>query len=79
MSTKSLTVRDIPLDAHAVLAARAALAGQSLQEFVRGELVALAARPSKVEVMERARRRMAHSRGATTQEIVDAVRSARGS
>lgn len=79
MTTKSLTVRDLPLDAHAALAARAAAAGQSLQEFVRGELVRLAARPSKAEVMERARRRAEHALGPgpTREQIVAAVREGR--
>ena len=42
----SMTIRDVPDDARDELAARAALAGQSLQEYLRAQLVALARRPS---------------------------------
>ncbi|MPQ99704.1 hypothetical protein GB931_17610 [Modestobacter sp. I12A-02628] len=42
----SMTIRDVPDETRDELAARAARAGQSLQEYVRGQLTALAARPS---------------------------------
>ena len=41
----SMTIRDVPDSIRDELAARAARAGQSLQEYVRGQLTALAQRP----------------------------------
>lgn len=45
----SITVRDVPEDARKELAARAARKGQSLQEYLKGELVRLASRPDPEE------------------------------
>jgi plasmid stability protein len=54
----SMTIRDVPDEIRDVLAARAARAGQSLQEYVRGQLSALAARPEPDELWERVRHRL---------------------
>ena len=54
---KMLQVRNVPDDLHAVLRARAAASGLSLSEYVLRELQAVAARPSKAEVLDRAARR----------------------
>lgn len=43
--SKSITIRDVPDAARNELAARAAQRGQSLQEFLRAELITLASRP----------------------------------
>ncbi|WP_415830005.1 FitA-like ribbon-helix-helix domain-containing protein [Helcobacillus massiliensis] len=51
MST--LYIRDVPPDVSAVLKKRAALSGQSLSAYVVDELTAVAARPSKDELMAR--------------------------
>ena len=69
----SMTVRDVPDEVRDVLAARAARAGQSLQEYVRGELNALAARPSPDELWDRidARVRATGTR-MTAEEILEA-------
>jgi len=52
-----LQVRNVPDDLHATLRARAAESGLSLSEYVLRELQAVAARPSKAEVLSRAARR----------------------
>ena len=52
-----MTIRDVPDDVRDELAARAALAGRSLQEHVRAELIELARRPSVAAVVERMRAR----------------------
>ena len=44
--TVQLTIRDVPEKVRDELAARAALQGKSMQEFLRGELERMAARPS---------------------------------
>jgi antitoxin FitA len=49
---------DVPDHTREVLAARAARAGKSLQEYVRGELIALAERPSPDEFWDRVRHRV---------------------
>ena len=55
----AVTIRDIPGDVRDELAARAARAGQSLQEYLRGMLVGAAAKPTVDEVLARARTRVA--------------------
>lgn len=56
----SMTIRDVPEDARDELAARAALSGRSLQEYVRAKLIELANRPDPevllARVSERKRR-----------------------
>ena len=54
----AVTVRDIPDQVRDELAARAARAGQSLQEYLRGLLVAAAAKPTADDVIARARARV---------------------
>lgn len=44
--TVQITIRDVPEQVRDELAARAALQGKSMQEFLRAELERLAARPS---------------------------------
>jgi plasmid stability protein len=55
----AITVRDIPDDVRDELAARAARAGQSLQEYLRTLLVAIADKPTVDDVLARARSRVA--------------------
>lgn len=55
----AITVRDVPDDVRDELAARAARAGKSLQEYLRGMLVDSAARPPVDDVIARARGRVA--------------------
>lgn len=55
--TKSITIRDVPDEARRELAARAALTGRSLQEYLRAQLTALAARPDPEALMARIRTR----------------------
>ncbi len=54
----AITVRDIPDDVRNELAARAARAGQSLQEYLRGLLVTSAAKPTTDDLIGRARARV---------------------
>jgi plasmid stability protein len=55
----AITVRDIPDGVRDELAARAARAGQSLQEYLRTLLVAIADKPTVDDVLARARSRVA--------------------
>ena len=53
----NVTIRDVPDEVRDELAARAALAGRSLQEHLRAELIDLARRPSADALMARVRAR----------------------
>jgi len=54
----AVTIRDVPDETRDALAMRAARAGQSLQEYLRAQLVALAERPSPDELWDRVRHRL---------------------
>lgn len=54
----AVTVRDVPTEVKDELAARAARAGMSLQEYLRGLLVQSASRPTVDDVIARARARV---------------------
>jgi plasmid stability protein len=52
-----INIRDVPEKVRDELAARAALQGKSMQEFLRAELERLAARPSMDAWLQQVRRR----------------------
>jgi plasmid stability protein len=52
-----ITIREVPERVRDELAARAALQGKSMQEFLRAELERLAARPSLEVWLQQVRRR----------------------
>ena len=52
-----ITIRDVPEKVRDELAARGALQGQSMQEFLRGELERIASRPSPDDLLRRVRYR----------------------
>ena len=54
----SMTIRDVPDETRAALAGRAARAGQSLQEYVRSQLIGLAEQPDPTELWDRVRHRL---------------------
>jgi plasmid stability protein len=56
MST-SITIGEVPDEVRDELAARAALCGRSLEDYIRDELLALAKRPSAAVWMARVRAR----------------------
>lgn len=53
----NILVRDLPDDVHGALARRAQRRGQSLQQYLAGELERLASRPTLDEVLDRIERR----------------------
>jgi hypothetical protein len=67
----SVTIRDIPDDVRDELAARAALAGRSLQEHLRAELIELAQRPSAAVLMERIRARKESTRSTLSAAAIE--------
>ena len=69
MST-SITVRDVPDGTRNELAARAALTGRSLQEYLRAKLIEIAAQPDAEALVARIRaRKAAHAVSLSAQEI----------
>jgi antitoxin FitA len=55
--TVQINIRDVPVKVRDELAARAALQGKSMQEFLRAELERLASRPSLDAWLQQVRRR----------------------
>ncbi len=74
---KAIQIRDVPDDVHAVMRARAAAAGMSMSEYLRSELVQLAATPTMDEWLARVAGHPPVT-GISTQEIVDVIRELRG-
>ena len=71
----NVQVRDVPVEVHAVLVRRAERAGQSLQQFLAGQLAAIAATHAVEEVLDRIERR---SKGRlSAEEAVAYVRDER--
>ncbi len=54
----AVTIRDVPAETRNELAARAARSGRSLQEYLRMQLIEMAERVDKDELVDRARRRV---------------------
>ena len=65
-----ITIRDVPEKVRDELAARAALQGRSMQEFLRAELERLAARPSVDAWLQQVRKR---KRAAQTRVESDQI------
>lgn len=66
----NVLVRDIPEGVHAILQRRAEQRGQSLQQYLAGELRRLAERPSMEEVLDRLETRRS-GRVGLTQAVRD--------
>lgn len=72
----AVTIRDVPDEVRDELAARAARAGKSLQEYLRGMLVDTAARPPVDDVIARARARVAATGARVDAAAILAARDA---
>jgi len=73
---KSITIRDVPDATSEELAARAALTGRSLQEYLRSLLVDFASRPDAEAWVAKVRARKAATGSAIGIERVLALRDA---
>ena len=73
---KSITIRDVPDETSAELAARAALTGRSLQEYLRARLVDLANSPDAEVWLSRVRARKAATGGSISTDRLLAHRDA---
>ncbi len=68
-----INIRNVPEEVRNELASRAARRGQSMQEFLRGELERIASRPSNDVLLEEIRRRKeAFGTRVTAAEILEA-------
>jgi len=75
----TIQVREIPEELYEVLRRRARRAGQSMQAYMRGQLVALAGRPTKDEALEEIEAVLQRARGAepTARSIVEDLTAGR--
>lgn len=74
--TTSITIRDVPDETRDELAARAALTGRSLQEYLRSRLIELARQPDAETLVERIRARKAATGSSLEPERIVAHRDA---
>jgi antitoxin FitA len=72
---RTVQIRHVPDDVHRTLRVRAVAAGQSLSDYLLGEIVRVAERPAVADVLARAGSRSGSK--ATREQIVEAVRSGR--
>jgi plasmid stability protein len=74
----TIQIRDIPEDVYETIRQRARRAGQSLQAYMRGQIVAQASRPTSGELLEEWEREL-HEQptGVTVEEIVRILREER--
>jgi plasmid stability protein len=68
--TIQITIRDVPEKVRDELAARAALQGKSMQEYLRAELERLAARPSLDTWLGQVRKRKRASRATVSSRQI---------
>lgn len=67
---KSITIRDVPDEVSEELAARAALTGRSLQEYLRAQLVEITSAPDAAAWLARVRARKATTGGAISLDQI---------
>ena len=73
-----ITIRDVPEKVRDELAARAALQGKSMQEYLRAELERLAGKPSIEVWLERVRKRKRASQSrVSTRRILQVIAEGR--
>jgi hypothetical protein len=72
----AVTIRNVPDEVRAELAARAARSGRSLQEYLVGQLVELASRPDLDTVLDAARARVRAAGSSVTTAQILAARDA---
>lgn len=74
--TVQITIRDVPEKVRDELAARAALQGKSMQEYLRSELERWAARPTVDAWLEQVRKRKRASRTRVSSAQILKARNA---
>lgn len=74
--TVAITIRNVPNSVRDELASRAARAGMSLQEYLKGMLIDTASRPTVEDVIARARARVEATGTRVDAEAILAARDA---
>ncbi len=74
--SKMIQIRDVPDDVHRTLKSRAAIAGMSLSDYLKRDLVEAAKRPTLEEIDARIRARGPSD--VKTSTILEALREVRG-
>lgn len=77
MSTQMLQIRNLPVELHRRLKARAALEGLSMSDYVLREIRKALERPTRDEVLERLRTKPVRRLARSAAEVVRAERDAR--
>lgn len=77
MSTRMLQIRNLPVELHRRLKARAALEGLSMSDYVLREIRKALERPTRDEVLERLRTKPVRRLARSAAEVVRAERDAR--
>lgn len=72
---KAITIRDVPEETGRELAARAAVTGRSLQEYLRTQLIELARRPDPEVFIARVRARKERTGSRLTPDTILAHRA----
>lgn len=73
----TISIRNVPDEVRDKLAARAALSGRSLQEYLSAELRRIATSPSAAEAVARARLNAQAYPGLSMVEVVESVHAGR--
>jgi antitoxin FitA len=77
MSTTMVQIRNVPVELHRRLKARAAIEGMTMSDFIRRELAKVLERPPRHEVLERLRSRPARRLKTRPAEALRSEREAR--
>jgi len=77
MATTMVQIRNVPVDLHRRLKARAAIEGMTMSDFIRRELAKVLERPSRHEVLERLRARPVRRLKTRPAEALRAERDVR--
>ena len=75
----AITIRDIPEETRDELAARAARLGQSMQQYLRRELIEIAGRDKTDDLLGRIVARNRSRPGVSRERIVEMIRQDRAS
>ena len=77
MSGTMVQIRNVPIDLHRKLKARAAIEGLSMSDFVMRELRKALERPTRQEILERLQARPVRQLSRPAAEVIRAERDAR--
>jgi len=77
MSSTMVQIRNVPIEVHRRLKARAALEGMSMSDYILREVGKSLERPMRAEVLERLRSRPTRRLKRSAAEVIRAERDAR--